>query len=72
MKKFEVGKNYSARSICDHNCLFTFEVLKRTEKSIWIIGGQIKKPTRKKILVYAGIEHISPLGKYSMSPILRA
>lgn len=34
VKKFEVGKTYSTRSACDHECIFSFEVIKRTEKQL--------------------------------------
>ncbi|WP_227868173.1 hypothetical protein [Clostridioides sp. ZZV15-6388] len=34
MIKFEVGKTYFAKSVCDHNCVYTIEVIKRTDKTI--------------------------------------
>lgn len=37
MKKFEVGKTYYSRSICDNECIFTIKVVKRTEKSVTYI-----------------------------------
>ena len=39
MTTFETGKTYQARSIGDHNCIFTFKVIKRTEKTITIFSG---------------------------------
>jgi len=70
MRKFEVGKEYSARSLCDYDCIFSFTILKRTAKSVWIkVHGRIR---RKKIEIYDDGEVFSPLGKYSMSPIVRA
>ncbi len=72
MTKFEINKTYSARSICDSNCIWNFKVTKRTEKSIWIVGGSIKTPARKTINVYEDVESVKPFGRYSMSPTLRA
>ena len=73
MKRFQANQDYSARSICDSNCIFTFKVVRRTAKSIWIVGGQIKEITRKAITISDdGNEMIFPLGKYSMAPVLRA
>ena len=34
MKKFEIGKTYSMRSICDHDCVWTYTVTARTAKTI--------------------------------------
>lgn len=74
MKKFEIGKNYSCRSICDHDCEWTFTVVKRTEKTITITDGKETKTCRinGKISTQDDREMIYPLGKYSMCPILRA
>ncbi|VFF91883.1 Uncharacterised protein [Clostridioides difficile] len=33
MIKFEVGKTYATRSICDHDYIYTIEVIKRTDKN---------------------------------------
>lgn len=35
MKKFEVGKTYYSRSICNHECIFTIEV---------VFSGRIPQP----------------------------
>ena len=69
--KFEVGKKYFCSSICDSNCIFEFEVVKRTEKTVTIkdFMGETK---RKKINTENGIEYIYPVGKYSMAPTLRS
>ncbi|HFH0185098.1 TPA: hypothetical protein ACGI7I_003430 [Clostridioides difficile] len=37
MIKFEIGKTYATRSVCDHDCMFTIEVIKRTDKTIAFI-----------------------------------
>lgn len=71
VKKFIVGLDYETRSICDHNCIFKFQVTKRTQKNIWISerGGESK---RRKISIWEGVESIMPYGAYSMAPSLRA
>lgn len=73
MEKFEVNKKYFARSICDSDCIFKFEILNRTEKTVTIKENYIhSKPIRKKIYFDdSGAEYILPLGDYSFAPILR-
>ena len=31
MKKFEIGKEYFDRSACNHDCIFTIKIIKRTD-----------------------------------------
>lgn len=75
MKKFEVGKEYSMRSACDHECVWTYEVIKRTESTITIKDGFGKVKTcriMKDSEKYFKAEAVKPLGTYSMNPILVA
>ena len=75
MKKFEVGKNYSMRSICNQDCVWTYKVVARTAQTITIESedGEIKKcRINKYLLDIEGIECVFPLGRYSMCPTLRA
>lgn len=74
MKKFEIGKEYSMKSICDHECVWTFKVTARTEKTITVTNGkEVKKLTiNKKVSEYNNTESVYPFGRYSMCPILRA
>lgn len=67
--KFEVGRFYSTRSVCDHNCIFTIKVIKRTDKSIWILDESKEK--RCKIYNDENGEYIIP-DHYSMAPVYRA
>jgi hypothetical protein len=68
---FEVGKTYYARSLCDHDCVYRFEIMKRTEKSVWV--KYFDRVTRRSIYRdYDGHEACNPHGTYSMSPILSA
>lgn len=69
-KQFQTGRTYSVRSLCDYDCIFQFEVLGRTDKTVTIkVHGE---PTRRKVKLVDGVETIDPLGRYSMSPVLRA
>lgn len=70
MLKFEVGKKYSSRAICNYNCIFEIEVTKRTAKSIaYKYEG---KDRRSKINYDSdGNEYIVP-DRYSMAPSFHA
>lgn len=74
MKKFEIGKTYSMRSICDHNCVWEYTVTARTAQTITITDGKEVKTCRivKKLSEYRGTETVRPLGNYSMCPLLSA
>lgn len=81
IKVFEVGKRYSMRSACDHNCVWTYEVISRTKRSVMIMqvnkdgetyGEQATFIINKRISEVLGAEAIRPLGIYSMAPILSA
>lgn len=74
MTKFEVGKRYFTRSICDHECIFSIKVLERSDKTIKVIneGSVDKKPCRLKLHDFDDCECVFPYGKYSMCPIIRA
>ena len=75
MTRFEVGKSYECRSICDHNCVWKYEVVGRTESTITLKDQDGKVAKRKVIKGLSEInntESIYPLGKYSMCPVLHA
>ena len=71
IRKFEIGRIYENSSVCDSNCIFSFRINRRTEKSVWITGEGIDNE-RRKIDIYNGEEQIFPLGKYSMATIIGA
>lgn len=71
MANFEVGKEYYCSSACDHNCIWTFTVISRTDKSVRVQEPG-EKPVTRRIKSYDGVEFIRPFGSYSMAPILRA
>lgn len=67
MIKFEVGKTYSTRSICDSNCIISITVASRTAKTIVTTEGK-----RFRIKLYGSSETIKPWGSYSMAPTIYA
>jgi hypothetical protein len=68
--QFQVGRTYSVRSICDSECIFRFEVVKRTAKTVWLKSGS--KVKARRVREWDGAEACDPHGRYSMSPILSA
>ena len=74
MNKFEIGKQYSMRSICDHDCVWTYTVVARTASTITITDGKQTKTCRivKNLSEYRNAESVFPFGRYSMCPILSA
>lgn len=74
MKKFEIGKTYSMRSICNHEAVWTYTVVKRTKSTITITDGKETKTCRivKALSEYRNTETVRPLGNYSMCPLLSA
>jgi len=75
MMKFETGKTYSMRSACDHNCVWTFTVISRTEKSVTLVnekGEKISRRINRTVSEWNKAETVYPLGQYSMAPVLVA
>ena len=74
MKTFEVGQTYTMSSICDHNCVWTYTVTKRTAQTVTITDGKEIKTCRisKLYSQHRNAETIFPLGQYSMAPMLTA
>lgn len=76
--KFTVGDAFSCRSVCDHNCVWTFIVTKRTAKTITVCemndDGSVRSagPSTFRITVWQGVETVKPHGSFSMAPILAA
>ena len=68
--QFQVGKTYSTRSICDHECIFSFTILARTAKSVTVkVSGKI---VRRGLTIYDGVEQFKPFGSYSMCAVIGA
>jgi len=78
--KFVPGNTYSMRSVCDHECVWTYLVVRRTAKSVWLSEttystrhGREPGPVKRKLIsVWRGEEQVQPHGRYSFSPILGA
>lgn len=70
MKQFEAGKTYTTRSICDHDCVISVTIEKRTAKTVSAtVRGELKT---FRVAEYDGAEYIKPWGSYSMAPMIRA
>lgn len=67
MAQFIIGRTYSTRSICDHNCIFSITVASRTAKTIKTTTGKTLR-----IRFYLGVEQVKPHGSFSMCPIIGA
>lgn len=74
MKKFEIGKTYSMRSACNHDCVWSYTVTERTAQTVTLSDGKksIKCRIVKQLSEYRGAETVRPLGQYSMCPLLSA
>lgn len=85
MKTFEIGKIYSMRSACDHECVWLYRVAKRTPKTLTLEtadedGLRPENRTKAKtcrVAIFSDfdagwVEGVRPLGRYSMSPLLLA
>ena len=69
--KFEAAKTYTTRSVCDHDCVISVTVIKRTAKTIrTMIRGE-----EKALRIFIDMddnEAVRPWGSYSMAPIVTA
>ena len=74
MNKFEIGKTYTMKSICDHNCIWSYTVTARTAQTITVTDGNktLKLRVNKRVSEYCNAETVYPLGSYSMAPSLSA
>lgn len=68
--KFEVGRTYSTRSICDYDCIYRVKILARTAKTVTIEAHG--KVCRRGLKVWNDVEEFKPFGNYSMCAIIRA
>lgn len=64
---FIPGRTYTTRSACDHDCIVSLTVAKRTAKTITTAAGKVLR-----ISLYEGVEFVKPWGAYSMAPIVHA
>ena len=72
-KIFKVGQRFDVRAITNHDCIFKFEIVGRTEKTVSVKDLVCNKVYRRKIQEWEkGVESCSPYGNYSMAPTIRA
>ncbi len=74
IKRFEVGKTYQTRSICNNECIISITVTARTDKTITVIERDETKRLRinEKSTEYHKAETVYPWGHYSMAPQIHA
>ncbi len=73
MKQFETNKTYTNSFIGDSELFFSFKIIRRTAKSVWIKDAKREgKVMRRKIGNHNNEETIFPMGYYSMCPVLGA
>lgn len=75
MERFVTGRTYECRSICDYDCVWSYEVVKRTASTITIRDTHSGEVSTKRVLKCSerfGVEMLEPLGHYSMCPTLSA
>jgi hypothetical protein len=68
---FKVGETYSTRSACDHDCIFSYEVISRTAQFVTLKGSG-DRVRRCKVRHWDNVEVCDPEGRYSMSPVVKA
>ncbi len=71
IKKFEIGKVYSCRSFCDYDTIFSWKVVKRSDKTITLEDTLDKSVIRRKVHEYNGREACS-IGHYANAPVIFA
>lgn len=75
VKRFQVGKTYETRSICDSNCVIAITVTARTDQTITATDGSgkpLKLRIDRKSTEYRKSETVYPWGHYSMAPQISA
>lgn len=75
MKKFEEGKRYEMRSVCDWNCRWSYTVKARTASTVTLVddkGKETKCRIIKALSEMNNRETVRPLGNYSMCPLIQA
>ncbi len=72
MEQFKVGMTYMTRSIGDHNCIITADIVSRTTKTVTARIDGTSKPAVFRLSEYEGKEQFYPWGRHSMCPIIDA
>lgn len=69
---FQEGQTVSCTSACDSECVWTFEIIRRSAKFITLQDLRTRETYRVGIRVHDDEEWASPFGSYSMAPVVRA
>lgn len=69
---FQVGETYECRSACDHETVYRWTVLKRTEKTVTLRDIHGREKRRGVKVTDDGAEMCFPAGKHSMCPVIMA
>jgi len=74
MSTFVVGKTYTTRSVCDHDCIISATIVKRTAKTVTLVSGYMGRDqkTFRVSINCDGVEQFAPWGRYSMAPMISA
>jgi hypothetical protein len=72
-RKFAIGRRYSCRSMGDHDLVFSFEVVDRTDKTVVLkdSSGKVKRRAVRPSTC-GRYEICLPHGRYSMAAVLGA
>ena len=69
-KNIEAGQTLTARSVCDHDCIFTAQVIAR--KGNFATVKCLGQSKRMKIHNTGDGEFVFATGRYSMAPVFKA
>ena len=72
LHRFADGGRYSATSIGDSNCVWTWEVVSRTARFVTLRDGATGDVRRVGVYQWDGVERARPFGSYSMAPSISA
>ena len=68
----KAGDTLTARSACDYDTVYAVQVVKRTPKTVTVVGTMLDGPTRCKVHTSdGGEEYVLAFGSYSMAPAFR-
>jgi hypothetical protein len=70
MNVFEVGQAYKIKSIQNYTQSVSFEVIRRTAKSVWL--KSVETVSRCKVIELDGTEAAMPMGSFINAPTLFA
>jgi hypothetical protein len=70
--QFQPKQTYISRLVTDSDSIISFTVLKRTAKTVTVLGDMLKVPTVFRVSLYNDIEQFKPWGSYSMCPVISA